>query len=81
MQPANAKQTTARQWAEYAKQAKPHIRYAWDRDDTTVGAFDERLGRFVAVLARTICEDFPWITVNMELLVNGQPIAHEWVEV
>ena len=60
---------TAMEIAHQAKKAKPYTRYAASTDGTTVGAWDAKLDRWVAVAGKLL--DNTWASMPFELLVNG----------
>lgn len=52
------------------------------KDDTApsvIGAWDEKLGRFVMVASK--CIDGAWVSMPYELLINGESPKVEWLAV
>jgi hypothetical protein len=76
--------TTAKELAEFAKRGRPHVRYAYDTQDSAVAAWAEDSdhgARFVMVAGRTIVKSLPWVECRYEILVDGKPVPREWIEV
>uniref|UniRef100_A0A6H1ZQC1 Uncharacterized protein n=1 Tax=viral metagenome TaxID=1070528 RepID=A0A6H1ZQC1_9ZZZZ len=61
---------TAKEIAQQAKAAKPHVRYAYSTNDTTVVVWSNN--RWVPVAGRILTGGF--VALPYELLVNGQPV-------
>ncbi len=70
---------TAQELAIKAAKAKPHIRYAYDKNDNAVGAYDSEVGRFVCVAGKLLTGE--WAHMPTEPLINGEPTKREWIEV
>jgi hypothetical protein len=54
-------------------------RMAISADEATIGGWNEKLGRFQAIIAHGI--DGKWYVMPFDFLVNGKPIARDWTEV
>ena len=70
----------AKELLAIAKRDKPNVRYAANRAENGIAAWDEALGRWVLVAAKTLFGT--WVGQPMELLVNGVPAwpQEDWIE-
>lgn len=76
---ASGKTVSAHELALQAIEGRPNVRYAYDaKSDAAVGAWVESMGRWVMVAGRLITGE--WASMPYELLVNGEPVPHSWVE-
>ena len=73
---------TAIELALKAKQAKPHVRYAYGmaHGGGCVAAWSETVQRWQAVAGQLIGSG-EWYSLEYELLLNGEPVKQEWIEV
>ena len=74
---------TAQELANHAKQAKPHVRYAYGmaHGGGSVAAWDANKNRWVPVAGQLIGSG-EWYSLEHELLINGKPVDQTmWIEV
>lgn len=59
---------------------RPNVRYAVSKDGAALGAWDDALGRFVAVVMRGI--NATWVRCDYEVFIDGQPSYQpgDWTE-
>jgi hypothetical protein len=62
---------TAPELLARCREHRPELRYAMDADGTAIGAWDEKLGRFVPVAMLAL--DKGWFWSRYEILINGEP--------
>ena len=73
---------TAQELARQAKEAKPHVRYAYGERHGGGCVAAWSTDRWVPVAGQLIGSG-EWYSLNVELLINGKPIADgtNWIEV
>lgn len=59
-----------------ARKGRPNVKYALDKKRQAIGAWSDSLGRYVQVAGLLINGE--WASLPFEVLVNGQPVQHEW---
>lgn len=69
---------TGKELLAIARAGRPTVRYAITTTGNAIGAWSDAHQRFVVVAAETITGK--WASMPHELLINGQPIPHEWLE-
>jgi hypothetical protein len=69
-----------RELLEIARREKPNVRYARNKNESGIAAFDASVGRFRLVAAKTLLGT--WASMPMELLIDGKPAFpdSEWIE-
>jgi len=76
----NRKAPAAKDLAADIARQNPTMRIAYDAlHNAAIGVWDVGIGRFLTVFSLTI--DNRWVKIPFEMLVNGQPLEREWVEV
>ena len=75
---------TAQELAVRAKQAKPHVRYAYgvSHGGGTVAAYSAEHDRWIPVAGQLIGSG-EWYSLEHELLIDGKPVIPQsgWTEV
>lgn len=74
---------TAQELATKAKQAKPHVRYAYGNahGGGAVAAYDAAQSRWIPVAGQLIGSG-EWYALTAELMINGKPVDNTtWEEI
>lgn len=71
---------TAQELLAIARKGRPGVRYATNKAENAIGAWDTSKGRFVTVAGLLLTGR--WANMPVELLINGSPAidAGEWVD-
>ncbi len=68
--------------ARKAKASHPELRIGYTACGSAAGVWDDGAGRFIAHVEKTIIPECPWVrTDGRGVLVNGEPLRREWIEV
>lgn len=66
-----------------AYKTQPHLRLAVDNKGCAIGSWSVEKNRYVMVAGRAITQGKPWVAMEYELLINGNPpvAAEDWLPV
>ena len=73
---------TAQELARKAKDAKPHVRYAYGEahGGGSVAAWSEQFQRWIPVAGQLIGSG-EWYSLEHEVFIYGKPIEQTWTEI
>jgi hypothetical protein len=78
---------TADELLAIAREGRPEVRYVTNDKRNTIGAWNEKLGRYQSVAGLMLggreVDGVPtgrWVELPYEYLVNGKPLPLTWIE-